>query len=61
MKELTVIKSCAEVVQEEDSAEKDCSEIRLSFFSPTKLTDCFVKKSQDARPSRSTERFSGAI
>jgi len=37
--------------------EKTCAEIRLSFFSPTKLEACYVKKP----PSQATERFHSAI
>ena len=59
-RDLDGFKIASEVV-EEGSGEKDCSEIRLSFFSPTKLTDCFVKKRQEAPSTRSTERFNGAI
>ena len=43
------------------SEEKQCSEIRLSFFSPTKLTECFVKKHAEESSVRVSERFDGAI
>ena len=41
------------------SAEKPCSEIRLSFFSPTKLKECFVDKVKTS--INATERFSEVI
>ena len=41
------------------SAEKPCSEIRLSFFSPSKLKECFVNKAKAT--TNATERFTEVI